>query len=274
MAGERGEQWQVVDRLITMHGKLYVPTSSPSVPRILESVHGIGHEGTEKTLHRLRADFHIPGAHKAVRDFVKACATCQRNKTEQLHPAGLLQPLELPSTVWADVAMDFIEGFPRIHGKSVILIVVDRFLKYAHFLALGHPYTTTSVARVFFDGVVRLHGIPSSIVSDRDPVLTSQFWRELFTLSGVKLNMSSAFHPQSDGQSEAINKVITMYLRCLAGDRPRSWLQWLPWAEFYYNSAFHSSIRRHPSKSFMEGSLRRCVPTRPEKPGCRRYSNS
>jgi hypothetical protein len=248
MAGERGEQWQVVDGLITMHGKLYVPASSSSVSRILESAHGIGHEGAEKTLHPLRADFHIPGARKAVRDFVRACATYQRNKTEQLHPAGLLQPLELPSTVWADVAMDFVEGFPHIHGKSVILTVVDRFLKYAHFLPLGHPYTATSVAWVFFDGVVRLHGIPSSIVSDRDPVFTSQFWRELFALSGVKLNMSSAFHPQSDGQSEATNKVITMYLRCLTGDRPHSWLQWLPWAEFCYNSAFHSSIRTSPFK--------------------------
>jgi hypothetical protein len=173
MVGGHGEQWRVVDRLITVRGKLYVLASSPSVPHILESVHGIGHEGAEKTLHRLRADFHLPGARKAVLDFVKACATCQRNKTEQLHPAGLLQPLELPFAVWADVAMDFVEGFPRVHGKSVILTVVDRFSKYAHFLPLGHPYTVASVARVFFDDVVRLHGIPSSIVSDRDPVFTS-----------------------------------------------------------------------------------------------------
>jgi hypothetical protein len=186
MAGGRGEQWQVVDGLITTRGKLYVPASSPSVPHILESVHGIGHEGTEKTLHRLRVDFRNPGVRKAVRDFVRACATCQRNKTEQLHPTGLFQPLELASTIWADVAMDFVEGFPRVHGKSVTLTVVDRFSKYAHFLPLGHPYTATSVARVFFDGVVRLHGIPSSIVSDRDPVFMSQFWRELFALSGAQ----------------------------------------------------------------------------------------
>jgi hypothetical protein len=120
--------------------------------------------------------------------------------------------------------MDFVEGFSRINGEFIILTVVDRFSKYAHFVPIGHPYTATSVAKVFFDSVVRLHGILESIVSDRNPIFTSKFWTELFTLSGVKLQLSSAFHPQSDGQSEAVNKVITMYLRCLAGDRPRQWL--------------------------------------------------
>jgi hypothetical protein len=152
----------------------------------------------------------------------------------------------VPSIVWADVAMDFVEGFPRINGKSVILTVVDRFSKYGHFIPLGHPYTATTVAKAFFDTVVRLHGIPCSIVSDRDPVFTSQFWRELFRLAGVKLHMSSAFHPQSDGQSEAANKVITMLLRCLSGDRPREWLRWLPWTEFCYNSGFQSSLKTSP----------------------------
>lgn len=123
--------------------------------------------------------------------------------------------------------MDFIEAFPKVGGKSVVLTVVDRFSKYAHFIPLGHPYSAASVARAFFDTIVRLHGIPCSIVSDRDTVFTSTFWRELFRMAGVHLNMSSAFHPQSDGQSELVNRIITMYLRCLAGDRPRSWLQWL-----------------------------------------------
>jgi hypothetical protein len=107
----------------------------------------------------------------------------------------LLQPLDLPSAVWADVAMDFVEGFPQVHDKSIVLTVIDCFSKYAHFLPLGHPYTETSAPRVFFDNIVRLHGIPSLIVSDKDPVFTSQFWRELFSLSRVKLNMSLAFHP-------------------------------------------------------------------------------
>jgi hypothetical protein len=162
-----------MDGLLTVRGKIYVLASSPSLSRILETEHGVGHEGAEKTLHRLRVDF------------VKACATCQLTKTEQLHPTGLLQPFELSSVILADVSMDFLEGFPCVHGKSVILTVVDRFSKAAHFLPLGHPYTVTSVARVFFDDIVRLHGIPTSIVSDRDPLFTSQFWRELFSLSSI-----------------------------------------------------------------------------------------
>jgi hypothetical protein len=101
--------------------------------------------------------------------------------------------------VWADIAIDFIEGLPKVAGKSVILTVVDRFSKYAHFIPLGHPYTATSVARAFFNGIVRLHGFPSSIGSDRDPVFTGHVWRDLFGLAGVKLRMSTAFHPQTDG---------------------------------------------------------------------------
>jgi transposase InsO family protein len=101
--------------------------------------------------------------------------------------------------IWVDVTMDFIEWFPHVNRKSVILTVVDRFLKSIHFITLGHPYMATSVARAFFNTVVRFHGIPDSIVSDQDPVFTSQFWSELFALSDIKLHLSSASHPQSDG---------------------------------------------------------------------------
>jgi hypothetical protein len=126
--------------------------------------------------------------------------------------------------------MNFIEGLPRVNNnKTVILAVIDRLLKVAHFIPLSHPYTATSVARAF--EVVRLHGLPESIISDRDPVFTSTLWRELFQLSGTKLHISSGFHPRSDGQSEATNKVIIIYLRCLTVDRPEQWLRWLPWAE-------------------------------------------
>jgi hypothetical protein len=118
---------------------------------------------------------------------MRACITCQRNKSEHLHPTGLLQSLEMPTTVWADVAMDFIKGFPRINGKSVILIVVDKFSKATHFLPLWHPYTTTTMVRAFFNNVVKLHSVPSSIVSDRDAVFTKHFWRELFRLADIKL---------------------------------------------------------------------------------------
>ena len=101
----------------------------------------------------------------------------------------------MPNAIWEDISMDFIEGFPKVGGKTVVLTIVDRFSKYSHFIPLSHPYTANSVARAFFDNIVRLHDIPCSIVSDRDPVFTSNFWTELFRLTGVKLHMSSTFHP-------------------------------------------------------------------------------
>jgi hypothetical protein len=154
--------------------------------------------------------------------------------------------LDVPSRIWEDISMDFIEGLPKVGGKSVILTVVDRFSKYAHFIPLAHPYTAETVAKAFFSDIVRLHGVPTSVVSDRDVVFTSGFWKALFAALGTHFRMSSAFHPQSNGQSEAINRVIGMYLRRLTGDRPRQWLQWLPWAEYCYNTSYHTALKNTP----------------------------
>jgi hypothetical protein len=181
-----------------------------------------------------------------VQDWVRSCSTCHRNKTEARRPAGLLQPLDIPTQVWANISIDFIEGLPKVGGKSVILTVIDQFSKYAHFIPLGHPYTAASVARAFFDGIAHLDGFPTSIVSDRDPVFTGHVWRDLFSMAGIKLRMSTAFHPQTDGQSEVVNKVIAMYLRCVIGDRPRSWVDWLSWAEYCYNTSLHTALRATP----------------------------
>jgi hypothetical protein len=220
-AGTRGAPWAVVSDMVTFDVRLYIPPASPLLLEIVATVHEDGHEGVQRTLHRLRRDFHFPNMRRVVQEFVRACATCQRYKSEHLHPAGLLQPLPVPSTIWADISLDFVEALPKVQGKTVILFVVDRFSKYTHFIPLAHPYTAETVARAFFTDIVRLHGIPQSIVSDRDPVFTSAFWGELMRLAGTKLLMSSAFHPQTDGQTEAANRIIIMYLRCFTGDRPR-----------------------------------------------------
>ncbi|KAF0900298.1 hypothetical protein E2562_030465 [Oryza meyeriana var. granulata] len=128
-------------------------------------------------------------------------------------------PLPVPQAVWTDIGLDFVEALPRVGGKSVILTVVDRFSKYCHFIALAHPYSAESVARAFFTDIVRLHGVPQSMVSDRDPVFTSTFWRELMWLMGTRLHLSTAFHPQSDGQTEAANRGT---LRCMISVRSSS----------------------------------------------------
>nr|CAB3453399.1 unnamed protein product [Digitaria exilis] len=236
--GERAGPWSIIDGLVAFSGRLYIPPTSPLLLEMLAAVHEDGHEGVQRTLHRLRRDFHAPNLRRTVQDFVRACATCQRYKSEHLHPAGLIMPLPMPSGVWIDIGLDFIEALPCIGGKSVILTVVDRFSKYCHFIPLAHPYTAESVAQAFFAEIVRLHGVPQSLVSDRDPPFTSTFWRELMRLTGAKLHMSTAFHPQSDGQTEAANKVIVMYLRCLTGDRPRQW--------YIYNTAFQTTLRDTP----------------------------
>jgi hypothetical protein len=152
----------------------------------------------------------------------------------------------VPSGVWRDIALDFVEGFPKVGGKSVILIVVDHFSKYAHFVTLGHPYSATTVAKAFFDTIICLHGVPTSMVSDHDLVFTSTLWKELFHLAGTQHCTSSAFHPQTNGQSEVTNKIITIYLRCLADDRPRTWLQWLPWSKFCYNTSYQTTLHATP----------------------------
>ena len=247
-AGTRGAPWSLLDGMVAYADRLYIPPDSPLLLEVVAATHDDGHEGVQRTLHRLRRDFFFPAMRRVVQDFIRACTTCQRNKSEHLHPAGLLLPLPVPQAVWSDIGLDFIEALPRVGGKSVILTVVDRFSKYCHFLPLAHPYSAESVAQAFFGEIVRLHGIPQSMVSDRDSVFTSAFWKELMRLTGTKLHMTSAFHPQSDGQTEAANKVIVMYLRCFTGDRPRQWLRWLPWAEYVYNTAYQSSLRDTPFK--------------------------
>ena len=144
--------------------------------------------------------------------------------------------------------MDFIDGLPKSEGYTVILVVVDKLSKYAHFVPLRHPYTTKTVAAAFLREVVRLHGIPESIISDRDPVFLSHFWRELFKLQGTNLKRSSSYHPQTDGQSEVVNRSVETYLRCFASDTPKQWAKWLSLAEYWYNTSYHTSMNMTPFK--------------------------
>jgi hypothetical protein len=127
---------------------------------------------------------------RIVKEYIASCDVCQRVKSDTLSPAGLLQPLPVPCEVWDDITMDFIEGLPQSGGKNTIFVVVDRLSKSAHFLALAHPYTAKMVAEKFVEGVVKLHGMPRSIISDRDPIFISHFWREFFKLSGTKLKIA------------------------------------------------------------------------------------
>ncbi|GJX64732.1 ty3-gypsy retrotransposon protein [Tanacetum coccineum] len=183
---------------------------------------------------------------KSVREFVRACDTCQRYKSSTLSPAGLLQPLPIPDRIWEDISIDFIIGLPKSKGYKVILVVVDHLLKYCHFIPLKRPFTARSLAEVFLKEVIRLHRIPKSVLSDRDPLFLSMFWKEIFSLQGSKLKFSSAYHPETNGQTEVVNRSLETYLRCFAAEQPINWSFWLPWAEFWHNTSFYVSTNTTP----------------------------
>ncbi|GMI64735.1 hypothetical protein HRI_000142800 [Hibiscus trionum] len=205
-----------------------------------------GHSGVEVTTRRLSSIFYWKGLRKNVKSLVRECGVCQKNKGDLNHPRGLLQPLPIPETVWTSISMDFIEGLPNSMKKDVILVVVDRLTKYAHFLALSHPYTARDIAQVFLENIFKLHGMPHTIVCDRDKTFMSQFWRELFLRSGTVITPSTAYHPETDGQTERVNQCVETYLRCMTGEKPKEWSDWLHLAEWWYNSSYHSAIGTSP----------------------------
>ena len=143
---------------------------------------------------------------------VVECDTFQCLKGEMTLLHRFLEPFPIPTRILIDISMDFIDRLPKSKGKTLILVVVDRLSKYSHFCALIHPYTASSVAQIFMDQIFRLHGIPSSIVSNHDATFTSHFWTELVCLTGTKLKMSLGCHPQTDGQIEVTNKCLENYL--------------------------------------------------------------
>ena len=148
-------------------------------------------------------------------------------------------------------------------GFEVILVVVDRLTKYVHFVPVSHPYSAAKIASLYMQHVFKLHGMPSSIVSDRDATFTSLFWLELFKLQGTVLAMSTAYHPQTDGQTEIVNKCLEQYFRAFTSDKPHKWASWLPLAEFWFNSSFHTSLKLTPFEAlygFPPSKLQSYVP--------------
>lgn len=142
--------------------------------------------------------------------------------------------------------MDFVKVLPMSKGKSTILVVVDRLTEYGHFIALSHPFTELAVAKEYLIQIYNVHGIPKSIVSKRDRIFLSNFLQELFRHLGSKLQLSTTYHPQIDGQIEILNKCFEGYFRCMTSEKLSNWVTWLSLAEWWYNNTYHSTIKITP----------------------------
>ena len=237
------------DGLLFYKDKLRIASDSDLKMVILKEFHSTpigGHAGILKTFMRIYPNFYWPGLREDVKQYVKNCYICQQIKYPTTKSAGLLQPLPIPDDVWEDVSMDFITGLPKSKGVTIILVVVDRLSKSAHFGTLPTTFTAVVVANLFIDIVVKLHGFPLSIVSDRDPIFLSHFWKALFHLSGTSLKYSTAYHPQTDGQTEVMNRCLEQYLRAFSHQHPKDWTKFLVWAELWYNTSFHTSTGMTP----------------------------
>ncbi|GJZ15241.1 putative nucleotidyltransferase, ribonuclease H [Tanacetum coccineum] len=234
--------------------QLCIPDSSLRL-QIIKELHGEGHVGRDRTLQLVQASYFWPTMRKEVDRYVKRCRVCQVSKGTATN-AGLYMPLPVPLQPWVDISMDFVLGLPRTQrGNDSIFVVVDRFSKMVHFIPCKKTTDAVNVAQLFFRDVYRLHGLPSSIVSDRDTRFLSHFWRSLWKMVNTQLNFSSAYHPQTDGQTEVVNRSLGNLLRCLVGDHVKAWDQKLCQAEFAHNHAVNRSTGFSPFQVHLFSAL-------------------
>nr|AAV31288.1 putative polyprotein [Oryza sativa Japonica Group] len=205
------------------------------------------HPGSTKMYQDLKQQFWWASMRREIAEYVALCDVCQRVKAEHRKPAGLLQPLKIPEWKWEEIGMDFITGLPRTSsGHDSIWVVVDRLTKVAHFIPVKTTYTGNKLAELYMARVVCLHGVPKKIVSDRGSQFTSKFWQKLQVEMGTRLNFSTAYHPQTDGQTERVNQILEDMLRACVLDFGGSWYKNLPYAEFSYNNSYQASLQMVP----------------------------
>ena len=181
-----------------------------------------------------------------VERLVRRCSTCLKAKST-LNSHGLYTSLPIPHHPWSDIAMDFVLGLPRTKtNKDSIFVVIDRFSKMAHFIPCNKIDDASHIATLFFREIVRLHGVPKTIVSDRDVNFVSYFWKTLMAKMGIKHLFSTAYHPQTDGQTEVVNRSLSTLLRVLIKPNLKNWEECIPHTEFAYNRALHHATKRTP----------------------------
>ena len=235
------------------HGKfaqIIIPNDEQLRKDIIEMCHNeqmAGHRGVKATLEKVRRNFYWWGINTDVERYVSTCLQCQSNKVSPV-PKAELKPLQRPQRRWQSISLDLITDLPKTsNGKDCILVVVDRFSKMCHFIPCTKTLSTNTFAQMLLDHIVRYHGLPESIVSDRDPrFATSEFIQQFYQLSGIRKFNSTAYHPESDGQTERMNRVLEEVLRMFVNEDQKNWAKLLPMAEFAINDSHCQSIGTTP----------------------------
>ncbi|KAD4889132.1 hypothetical protein E3N88_21205 [Mikania micrantha] len=236
--------------LKTRWGRVWIPPTCPLKTALLEESHKSRysiHPGGTKMYRDLRVNYWWPGMKRDIVKYVEKCLTCAQVKAEHQKPYGKLQPLEIPMWKWEHITMDLITKLPKTrNGYDTIWVIVDRLSKSAHFIPIKETYSSKKMAEIYVKEVVSRHGVPVTIVSDRDTRFTSHFWKNFQEELGTRLLLSTAYHPQTDGQSERTIQTLEDMLRACIIDFGGSWDDYLPLAEFSYNNSYHSSLGMPP----------------------------
>ena len=233
---------------LTEHGKVVVPASKvTSVMKELHDSAEAAHQGVQRTLWAIRRRFWWPHMNQDIERYVLSCPKCQANKASTQKPAGLLQSLKVPTRSWQCITMDFITGLPMTaRGFDAILVIVDRFSKMVHFVPTRTDQSAADIWQLFTDHVIRLHGAVEEVVGDRDSKWNSHFWRAMMENLGTKLKLSTAYHPQTDGQTERMNRVLEEALRSAIGADQEDWDRHLSMIEFALNMSINTSTKNSP----------------------------
>ena len=250
--GAGPSDWTLMDNglIMTSSGQIVIPDNEAIKLKLMQECHDLpsaGHLGKHKTLQTLQRLFTWPGITKDVATYVKQCPTCQQTKASTQKPAGLLQPLPVPARRWEMVHLDLVGPLPTTaQGYTAILTIVDRLSKMGIFVPTTMTVDAPGMADLFFREVFRHYGMPTSIITDRDPRFISNFWQGLMSQCQTKLHFSTAFHPQSDGQAERYNRTLEEMLRGFVNASQDNWDSYLVPLEFAYNSSINASTGYSP----------------------------